>query len=383
MSNTPTRSRAVRRRVAALGLAGVVGAGAAAVPALAQDDGIRESGGAVAPGRPAVNGVSCAKQRAWTCARGQVLRLTGDELSGASTVVFLGAADARDDVRVALGARSARSGELLVVVPRRARSGPLRIVSALGAATESPRALTIVDSVPGIDDGRRTKAFLAGGRRELVFRYALTGEPGDDARVEALRVDRPGVVRSWPLEADGVVRWDGFAGDEPVSTGTYVLRLNGPARAVATELAGSDTDVELIEGLHPIRGPHTPSRTVMQRFGGGRGHQGTDHFAPCGTPLAAYTKGVVRIAGTQGAAGNYVVVDTPSGESFAYMHLRDRPLVSDGDKVFAGRRLGYVGQTGSASGCHLHIELWSAPGYYRGGHAVDSLPLMLRLDRWS
>ncbi len=37
--------------------------------------------------------------------------------------------------------------------------------------------------------------------------------------------------------------------------------------------------------------------------------------------------------------------------------------------------------SGSASGCHLHIELWTAPGWYKGGRPYDSLPLMQRLDK--
>ncbi len=301
--------------------------GSVATTAGAQDVG---SGGAQAPGRPSVSGASCATQKAWTCARGQVLTLTGDELSGASTVVFLGRSGARDDVRVPLGAHAASTGELLVVVPRRARSGPLLLVSAMGARARSPRALNVVRRVPGIDDATHTRAFLAGGRRAIEFRYELTGEPPTDARVEAVRVGG-GVVRTWSLRPDGVVRWDGFAGDEPAPTGTYVLRLNAAARTAATDVAGSGTAIHLIEGLFPIRGPHTPPQTEMQRFGGPRGHQGTDHFSPCGTPLAAYTKGVVNTAGFQSAAGNYVVVDMPSGESYAYMHLRDPALVSKGD----------------------------------------------------
>ena len=347
--------------------------------AAAQDDGI---GGAQAPGRPSVSSASCATQRAWTCARGQVLTLTGEELSGASTIVFLGGAGPRDDVRVPLGAHSASAADLLVVVPPRARSGPLLLVSAMGASAQSPRALLVVRRVPGIDDAGHTRAFLAGGRRAVEFQYTLTGEPADDARVEAVRIGG-GVVRSWRLTADGSIRWDGFAGDEPAPTGTYVLRLNAAASAVATVAAGSGTAIHLIDGLFPIRGPHTLPQSDMQRFGGPRGHQGTDHFSPCGTPLAAFTKGVVNTAGFQSAAGNYVVVDMPSGESYAYMHLRDPALVSKGQNVFAGQRLGNVGETGDASGCHLHIELWSAPGYYHGGSPFDSLPLMQHLDRFS
>jgi murein DD-endopeptidase MepM/ murein hydrolase activator NlpD len=38
-----------------------------------------------------------------------------------------------------------------------------------------------------------------------------------------------------------------------------------------------------------------------------------------------------------------------------------------------------VGQTGRASTCHLHFELWTAPGWYEGGEAVDPEQLLRRL----
>ncbi len=185
-----------------------------------------------------------------------------------------------------------------------------------------------------------------------------------------MRVGDGTVVRSWPLgDGDGAVRWDGFVGDEPARTGTYLLRLNDIADRNADVAAGSDTDFDLIEGFFPIRGAHHLAGTATQRFGGPRGHQGSDNFAACGTPLAAWTKGVVQIVGFQGAAGNYVVVAQPDGQAFVYMHLRERADVNVGQKVFAGQRLGHVGDTGDAEGCHLHIETWTAPGYYKGGHA--------------
>ena len=51
--------------------------------------------------------------------------------------------------------------------------------------------------------------------------------------------------------------------------------------------------------------------------------------------------------------------------------------------MYAGQRLGLVGDTGRASGCHLHIELWSAPGWYRGGSPFDPRPSLVRWDATS
>lgn len=379
-SHTPSRTRAAKRRCAMLAAAAFAGLATTAVPALA-DGG---SGGAAAPGTPAVDSASCGTLRAWTCARGQVLTLTGEDLSSTSAIVFLGGDGRRDDVRVPIRARAATAaGELLVVVPRRARTGPLKLVSAFGADAQSPQPLTVLRQAPGIDDARGLGGMVAGGRRAAVFTYRTRGETPDGAAVEAVRVADGAVVRTWPVdpgEDDGEVRWDGFAGDRPVRTGTYLLRLNAAAAAAAAVTDGSDSQVRVIEALFPIRGRHTIGRTPTQRFGGARGHQGHDTFARCGAPLAALSKGVVHMAGVQGAAGNYIVVNTPDGGSYAYMHLREPALVAKGDRVYAGQRLGLVGDTGRASGCHLHLELWTAPGWYQGGSPYDPFPSLSRWD---
>ena len=107
---------------------------------------------------------------------------------------------------------------------------------------------------------------------------------------------------------------------------------------------------------------------------------GHDVFAACGTPLVAIADATVLMARWQDRAGNYVVLQLPDGQSHAYMHLQSPSPLRRGAAVRAGQEVGRVGDTGRASGCHLHFEQWTAPGWYQGGRAVDPLPLLRGLD---
>ncbi len=107
-------------------------------------------------------------------------------------------------------------------------------------------------------------------------------------------------------------------------------------------------------------------------------------FARCGTKLAAARGGTVEQAGYQAAAGNYLVIDGDgTGQDYVYMHMRKPALVNKGDRVFTGQSVGEVGETGRASGCHLHFELWTAPGWFTGGSAIDPLPSLRAWDAYS
>jgi len=340
-------------------------------------------GGAEVPGQPAVSSIACPLQPANSCAAGQLMTISGSNLQSVQQVTFVGAGGSRDNVVVKLSPRAAQPTEISVNVPGRAKSGAVRVSGSIGTAVTAPQAVKIVAGLPATDDASGSKKLIAGGKREAHFSYHVTGSAAAAARVEAVSGITGKVVRSWPLvnSGEGSVSWDGFVGKEPAASGTYVLRLNDPASSAAKANAGSDTQFTLAEGFFPIRGSHTLATSPGQLFGGGRGHQGSDNFAACGTPLAAWTSGIVQFNAFQGAAGNYIVVQRADGESYAYMHMQRRSPVKVGAKVFAGERLGNVGDTGDAQGCHLHIELWTAPGWYKGGHAYDSLPLMKRLDK--
>ena len=88
-----------------------------------------------------------------------------------------------------------------------------------------------------------------------------------------------------------------------------------------------------------------------------RAHQGVDYAAPAGTRVRAVGDGVVAFAGRQGGYGNMVVLRHDSRHETAYAHLRAfGPGIRAGARVAQGATVGQVGQTGWATGPHLHFE---------------------------
>ncbi len=148
----------------------------------------------------------------------------------------------------------------------------------------------------------------------------------------------------------------------------------GFAETIATRLVtGAHVGAPTVVDGHtfPIRGAWRFGGAATV-FGANRGHQGNDMFAACGTPIVAASAGTVKVNKTQSRAGYYVVLtDTPSGEDHVYMHMESPSTLAVGARVEAGSTIGYVGDTGRASGCHLHFEIWTAPGWYSGGSARD------------
>jgi hypothetical protein len=85
-------------------------------------------------------------------------------------------------------------------------------------------------------------------------------------------------------------------------------------------------------------------------------HRGQDIVAPCGTQIHAAASGTVTTATYWGTYGNWILIDHGDGVAVGYAH-ESQILVSVGQKVSVGQVIGLVGQTGAATGCHLHLEV--------------------------
>lgn len=99
-----------------------------------------------------------------------------------------------------------------------------------------------------------------------------------------------------------------------------------------------------------------------------RFHYGVDLAADSGQPVLAFADGQVSFAGKDDEYGNYCILSHAEGFSTLYAHM-SRLAVEEGQEVEIGQELGIVGQTGNATGPHLHFELmhqgtYLDPEYY-------------------
>jgi len=88
-----------------------------------------------------------------------------------------------------------------------------------------------------------------------------------------------------------------------------------------------------------------------------RKHKGVDYAAPLGTKVRATADGVVAFAGRKGGYGNVIILRNGGRFSTVFGHLRGFAHgIHRGARVEQGQIIGYVGQTGWATGPHLHYE---------------------------
>jgi murein DD-endopeptidase MepM/ murein hydrolase activator NlpD len=385
--------------------------GASAPAAAAQTSG----GGGVFVAQPKVLEVSCVSKCATKkrARGGSSLKISGSGLASAAKLRFHGSYGKRDDVTTPV--RAGSDTLLRARVPGAAVTGPVSVTTAQGATSPPsapililppppPAPNAVLSPVPGPADAgapmietgtSRTKAYV-GARRAVTFSYRVSGPVPSALTVELVSGVDGSVVKTWapppPAAGEaGSVSWNGRLGRTAAAPGRYSFRLTAstPNGAVARSAQTGDLErdaFDLYDHVFPVRGKHDFGGSGAE-FGAGRAghsHQGHDVFASCGTRMVAARGGRVKFAQYHAAAGHYIVIDGDGSDvDYAYMHLAEPSPFRAGDRVFTGQRIGSVGDSGNAQGCHLHFELWGAPGWYDGGEPFDPLPALQAWDSWS
>jgi murein DD-endopeptidase MepM/ murein hydrolase activator NlpD len=375
-------------------LAGLAGTASASSPAAS----ISAGGGAAAPAAPRVNDAvclnGCVGLRKATV--GGLVQVSGRNLATVSKVMF-----ATAEGRVAAPVTDATDTTAEARVPADAVDGKVRVKDDFGNASGmSPDELEVFprsalqSSGPLVLAEAETspaKAYFFGVRAPRL-RYVI----GSSEQLNDLRIDIVGpdgaIVRSLVRNdvepnTTQTIRWNGKGADgRAARNGSYSFRVSSISGERATAPASrSDMSLgfKLFGFIFPIRGAHTYGDGIGAPRSG-HTHQGQDVFARCGTKLVAARGGRVQYAGYHSAAGNYLVIDgKASGIDFVYMHMLSPARFDEGDVVHTGQAIGQVGETGNASGCHLHYEMWGPPGWYEGGSFLDPTPSLKRWDRYS
>lgn len=281
-------------------------------------------------------------------------------------------------LRAQIAAGEDRRSKLRVAAHRRA----IDVYKESGSAAP----LLAIDDDP-LDAIRREKLLAGANARDNDAVDAL-GELNDEldrqrAAIDARREEQAGALEVFRsearrLEADlaSAQRAQAAAEEEArkAAEAAQKAEQERQARDKATQAAGSQQTAtpsgRAPSGglICPIEGPVSFVDSWHAPRPGGRLHEGVDLMSPRGTPNVAVVSGsITQKAG--GTSGNGVYLSGDNGDRYYYFHLDS--YAGGPRRVTQGEVVGYVGNTGDASGGATHTHFEIHPG---GGGAVNPYP---------
>ena len=129
---------------------------------------------------------------------------------------------------------------------------------------------------------------------------------------------------------------------------------------------GCDRAVPYNEFIYPTLGKITSYYGMRVLGGVSKNHYGLDIANRLGTDISAADSGIVSYAGENGSYGLCIIIDHQNGYSTCYGHL-SKISVEVGQRVARGDIIAKMGDTGNATGSHLHFEI------RKNGDKVDPL----------
>jgi murein DD-endopeptidase MepM/ murein hydrolase activator NlpD len=170
-------------------------------------------------------------------------------------------------------------------------------------------------------------------QQQRVTAAAASAVAAENAALGAAVARHDALDAAWKEESARVAAIAQAAGNgPPLGDGTFIRPVGGPIASTY----GYRTD--------PVTGA-----TAF--------HAGIDFASSCGSPIKAAGAGVVLSAGsTGGGYGTMTLINHGGGLSTLYAH-QSSIIVSSGQAVTQGQVIGYVGNTGKSTGCHLHFEV--------------------------
>jgi murein DD-endopeptidase MepM/ murein hydrolase activator NlpD len=210
-------------------------------------------------------------------------------------------------------------------------------------------------------------------QRDARIRVLANLEP-IDPQVQAAGIGGPaGVSEASILGLTGVAR---RSAEIRIDLGALIRRANLLASSfqeAADTLAYHTARLAATPSIMPTQGWLSSAFSSMRThpiLHIARPHEGIDVTAPMGSPIEAPAAGLVVDAGWESGYGNTVTIDHGFGIVTKFAHA-SKLLVKTGQRVQRGQRIALVGNSGLATGPHLHYEV------HVKGRPVDPLKYVL------
>lgn len=167
------------------------------------------------------------------------------------------------------------------------------------------------------------------------------------------------IAIKYKADANEIIQFNALKADSPLAVGSTLIIPDGE---IATPKVSQPTSKLRGAGGPNYSGYYRAPLAAYVRTQGLHGYNGIDLGAPNGTPIMAAAAGTVIVSknyGWNGGYGEYVVIAHPNGTQTLYSHMSAN-IANQGQDVFQGQVIGYVGSTGKSTGAHLHFEVRGA-----------------------
>lgn len=170
------------------------------------------------------------------------------------------------------------------------------------------------------------------------------------------------IAKQYHADAEEVAQYNGIEG--ALAVGSTITIPDGEVVAAPAPASTKPSTKPSVSGTSVASaGYYMRPLSRAVRTQGIHGYNAVDLAAPVGTPILASASGSVivsREGGWNGGYGSYIVVEHGNGTQTLYSHASS-VIVGVGERVVQGQVIGYVGQTGKATGPHLHFEIRNGP----------------------
>jgi murein DD-endopeptidase MepM/ murein hydrolase activator NlpD len=227
----------------------------------------------------------------------------------------------------------------------RVETAPLIPATRMGSATVRTSLFAAADEahIPDGVVGQIVEIFAG----DIDFHNAVRQGDRFNVVYEALEADgepmRTGRILSAEFVNQGQVH-QAMWFQEPGRKGAY-YSLDG--KSLATSYLSSPVEFSRVTSRFSMR-----FHPILHQW---KAHLGVDYGGEIGTPVRTVGDGIVEFAGEQNGFGNVIIIRHNSTEQTLYAHL-SRIDVKPGQGVEQGQLVGAIGQTGWATGPHLHFE---------------------------